>query len=122
MTTITKRFSFCYGHRLPEYSGKCSNFHGHNASVEVEVSGRDNDSYPGMVMDFGKLKIIVNDVIEELDHQDITDKFHGVPATAEVICEWLSIQLLKRLPEGISLQRLSVSETPDAWATWRRDR
>lgn len=44
MITVTRKYSFCYGHRLPGYDGKCANFHGHNAEVEVEIGGEDQNS------------------------------------------------------------------------------
>lgn len=120
MLTITKRFEFCYGHRLPGYDGRCANFHGHNSVVEVEVAGRDKESYTTMVMDFGKLKKIVNPLLDELDHQDITMKFQGSPPTAETICRWLSLRIKEALPQGVNLVRVRVTETPNSWAEERR--
>lgn len=74
-TTATKKFHFCYAHRLPQYNGKCSNMHGHNAEVEVTVSGtyRGPGEYHGMVVDFGILKNIVSPSIEAFDHCTIND-------------------------------------------------
>ncbi len=41
MYRVTKCISFCYGHRLPGYPGKCRHLHGHNArammTLEEEV-------------------------------------------------------------------------------------
>ena len=132
MLTVTKKFSFCYGHRLPEYKGKCVNYHGHNSEVEVEVGGEDEDSYPTMVIDFSKLKAIVNALLVELDHNDLTSFFDypedeadpqcnmvKVPPTAETICRWLRRQIECQLPKGCILVRLRVSETPDSWAEWK---
>lgn len=127
--TITKRFTFCYGHHLPNYKGKCANQHGHNANVEVEVAG-DSGEYPGMIMDFGTLKRIVNEVLEILDHQNLNEveepKEPGVkifniaiPPTAENISSFIAYELGKRLPKGIYLVRVSVSETDTSWAHWR---
>lgn len=123
MITVTKRFSFCYGHRLPNYDGKCVNYHGHNSEVEVEVSGRDKTSYTTMIMDFSKLKALINPIIERLDHKDLTglEPFGGEPPTAETICQWMAMRIKEVLPEGTNLERLRVSETPDSWAEWKRD-
>ena len=120
MITVCKKFSFCYGHKLPGYQGKCREFHGHNSEVEVEVSGRDEESYTTMVMDFSKLKGVVNPLLDQLDHKDITEVFQGRPPTAETICQWMQLQIRERLPIGVNLERLRVSETPDSWAEWRR--
>jgi 6-pyruvoyltetrahydropterin/6-carboxytetrahydropterin synthase len=123
MITVTKKFHFCYGHRLPNYNGKCAAFHGHNSEVEVEVGGRDKHSYTTMVIDFSRLKDIVNPIIEKLDHRDITglEVFGGEPPTAETICQWMAGQIMFSLPEGLFLERLRVSETPDSWAEWKMD-
>ena len=126
VVSVTKCFSFCYGHRLPGYDGKCSSQHGHNASVEVEVSGRDEKAYPTMVTDFAKLKSIVEGLLLDLDHKDLTEFFPWdydlsmqAPPTAETICQWLAKQIQQALPEGVSLVRLRVSETPTSWAEWK---
>lgn len=123
MITVTKRFRFCYGHRLPNYDGKCVNYHGHNSEVEVEVGGRDKDSYTTMVIDFSKLKEVVDPIIDRLDHRDITglEPFGGEPPTAETICMWMAMQIKFALPEGTFLWRVRVSETPDNWAEWRAE-
>lgn len=120
MISVCKRFEFCYGHRLPGYDGKCRFQHGHNSVVEVEVAGRDPSSYQCMVMDFGALKLTVGSILEELDHQDITDKFQGMPPVAEVICSWLTERISQKLPEGVRLIRLRVTETPNSWAEWKK--
>lgn len=119
--TVTKQFEFCYGHKLPGYEGKCNRFHGHNATVEVEVAGKEPNGYPTMVIDFSKLKQIVGSVLESLDHQDLTSFFgdhdtEPMPPTAEVICGYLFNQISNVLPEGVKLVRLRVTETPSSWA------
>ena len=37
MYKVTKRMTFCYGHRLMDYQGKCRVPHGHNGGVEFEL-------------------------------------------------------------------------------------
>lgn len=71
MFTISREFTFCYGHRLLNYHGKCAHPHGHNAKVRIELQsamlGTD-----GMVLDFTELKQTVGQWIEEvLDHRMI---------------------------------------------------
>ena len=64
---ITKRFSWAMGHRLTFHKGRCYNRHGHNFEMKVSVEGRVSKN--GMVMDFGELKEIFNNVVDEpLDH------------------------------------------------------
>jgi 6-pyruvoyltetrahydropterin/6-carboxytetrahydropterin synthase len=119
MNSICKRFEFCYGHKLPDYEGKCQFQHGHNAILEVEVCGRETTAYPTMIMDFKDLKFLVTTVLDNIDHQDLTDFFAPDPATAEVILDYLVREIRMNLPEGVELARLRVTETPDSWAEWK---
>lgn len=63
---VTKQVKFSYGHMLIGVE-KCENPHGHNATLEVSViSTVDPDT--SMVIDFGDLKAIVNNVVSKFDH------------------------------------------------------
>jgi len=118
MLTITKRFEFCYGHRLPYYDGKCSNQHGHNAILEIEVDGPviSEGSKIGMIVDFGDLKKIVEEgTIKELDHQYLNDFFDN--PTAENIVMWIRDLLKDSLP---GLCRIRFYETPGSWCEWKK--
>lgn len=147
MLTVTKVFDFCYGHYLPGYDGKCANFHGHNSVVEVEIMSfrfldKNEERYPGMVMDFSKIKETVKPIIDELDHQFI-NKHKGFleycerklnldhetlypesirsglvekTPTAELICCYLVEKIREKIP---GLVRLRITETSTSWAEWR---
>ncbi|TWU67108.1 MULTISPECIES: 6-carboxytetrahydropterin synthase QueD [Crateriforma] len=52
---ISRRFTFCAGHRLLGHEGKCQNLHGHNYVVEFHLTGEEQDSV-GRIMDFKALK------------------------------------------------------------------
>ena len=69
MFSVTREISFCYGHRLLEYSGKCRHLHGHNGRAVITLAAADLDAL-GMVMDFSRLKRVVGAWIDEhLDHK-----------------------------------------------------
>ena len=71
MYSVTKQISFCYGHRLLEYSGKCRFLHGHNGLLEVAMTRPKLDSL-GFVMDFGDISAVVKKWVDaELDHKMI---------------------------------------------------
>lgn len=72
---VTKEFNFCCSHMLSDYDGKCSNLHGHNYKMEVTLEGEllKEGNERSMVMDFGTLKSMVNDMIEPWDHALIID-------------------------------------------------
>ena len=118
--TVTKIFEFAYAHYLPEYPGKCKVMHGHTGILEVEVidAGGVKAFYPGMIIDFGDLKKVVNQmVIDRLDHA-MLNHFIEIP-TAENITKWVVEQLTPAFGQG--LQRVRVYETPTSYAEWRRN-
>ena len=71
---LTKEISFCYGHRLLNYDGKCRFLHGHNGQVEIVLAGDQLDDR-GMVVDFGDIKGPMKKWIDEnLDHRMLLNK------------------------------------------------
>ena len=74
MHTIVKQLSFCYGHRIMNHDGKCAHIHGHNGSVEIEISEEKLNEL-GMVCDFSQVKNIAKTFIDsELDHKILLRK------------------------------------------------
>lgn len=68
MYRVSKSVSFCYGHRLINYPGKCRHLHGHNARAVITLETGVLDER-GMVEDFSDLKRFVLDWLErEIDH------------------------------------------------------
>lgn len=64
---VTKKIEFCFGHRLPNYPGKCHNLHGHTGVVEVSFSSIDpqaRNQY-GMIVDFFDIRKISQDWIND---------------------------------------------------------
>jgi len=74
MFSVTREITFCYGHRLLEYNGKCRHLHGHNGRAVITLAAPDLDAL-GMVMDFTRLKRVVGGWIDEqLDHKMLLHK------------------------------------------------
>lgn len=123
MLTVTKTFEFAYAHYLPDYPGKCKVMHGHTGILEIEVAEAggvktEYSKYPGMIIDFGDLKRVVEHVvIKRLDHNMLNDLM-TVP-TAENITKWVVKKLDTIFGQG--LQRVRVYETPTSYAEWRRE-
>ncbi len=68
MYRVTKSISFCYGHRLLGYPGKCRHLHGHNAKVMITLEGEELDEL-GMLVDFNDIRQSVKAWIDdEIDH------------------------------------------------------
>jgi 6-pyruvoyltetrahydropterin/6-carboxytetrahydropterin synthase len=68
MYRVTREITFCYGHRLLNYDGKCKHLHGHNgrAIIALEAAALDDR---GMLVDFVEIKRKVQRWIDEnLDH------------------------------------------------------
>ena len=40
MFSVTREITFCYGHRLLDYEGKCRHLHGHNGKAVITLSCR----------------------------------------------------------------------------------
>ena len=67
--SVTKIISFCYGHRLLNYDGKCKHLHGHNGRAEIALEKNALDAR-GMVIDFSDIKREIGSFInEQLDHK-----------------------------------------------------
>jgi 6-pyruvoyltetrahydropterin/6-carboxytetrahydropterin synthase len=116
---IAKTFEVEYGHRLSKHPEKCRFPHGHSLRIEVVARGRtldDND----MVCDYKALKIVVEELVSDLDHamalnssdprltslQEIGDRvllFEDQDPTTEVLSRWLYDGIAERLSEGGSV-------------------
>jgi 6-pyruvoyltetrahydropterin/6-carboxytetrahydropterin synthase len=71
MYSVTRELTFCYGHRLLEYNGKCKHLHGHNGRAVITLAAPSLDAL-GMVVDFSRLKRVVGAWIDEtFDHKMI---------------------------------------------------
>ncbi len=68
MFRVTREISFCYGHRLLNYDGKCRHLHGHNGRAIISLEAPRLDE-KGMLVDFAEIKRHVQRWIDEnLDH------------------------------------------------------
>ncbi len=102
---ISKIFKFDSAHKLPNYSGKCANLHGHTWKLVVTFE-KEVDEKTGMSMDFGEIKNIVNEkVIDKLDHRYINDLIEN--PTCENIILWIKEQL----KEVLGLSEIVLHET-----------
>lgn len=92
---LCREFYFDAAHFIPNYKGKCEKLHGHTYKVEIVIEGEVKKD--GMVVDFVKMKQIVEtSVLEKLDHQALNEMFEN--PTAEHILFWIAEQLKEKLP------------------------
>jgi 6-pyruvoyltetrahydropterin/6-carboxytetrahydropterin synthase len=109
---VTKKFIFNSAHELRNYKGKCKNLHGHTYVLYVAIDGKI-DKKSGMVVDFSKIKKVVeNKVISVLDHNYINNVIKQ--PTAENMSVWIWNQIEKYL----KVYKIELWETPDSFVTY----
>jgi 6-pyruvoyltetrahydropterin/6-carboxytetrahydropterin synthase len=121
MFTLRKRATFEAAHMLPQHDGKCARLHGHSWVVEVELRGHAlHDSGPkvGMLEDFGDLKAVLKDLVEErLDHYYLNESVPELASpTSEALAYWIYWQLKPHLPR---LAAVTINETCTSAAEYR---
>ena len=90
MFIVTKRMEISASHNLNlPYESKCSQLHGHNWIIDVEISAEILDDV-GMVMDFTHIKKVIYD---RLDHRNLNQVFSDLNPTAENIAKWIADEL-----------------------------
>ena len=116
MYKITKKLEVAGAHKLElPYESKCSNLHGHNWIITVELQSEELTEY-GMVMDFTHIKKLIH---EPLDHSYINDVIPGINPTAENIAKWIADTLTGEF-DGIYVvcTRVEVEESPNNTAIY----
>ena len=88
MVSVTKEVTFDAAHMLSNYSGLCSNLHGHTYHLRIKIS---TDDVEDMVLDFNILKQLIQSVIVNVyDHALIfADESHRGLAEEELY-QWAS--------------------------------
>jgi 6-pyruvoyltetrahydropterin/6-carboxytetrahydropterin synthase len=102
--------------------------------LHVTVTG-EPDEETGMIIDFKQLKVIVEEeVIKRFDHALVlrkgttnTEGLNGFnifyldkEPTAENMLQFISTQLINRLPQHVMLHSLRLYETTSSYAEWIR--
>ena len=119
MLTVTKHFGFEACHHLPYYEGACHNVHGHSYKLDVTVGGQVIKDGPkqGMIIDFKDLKKIVKEnVVDKLDHQDLNNIYAN--PTAELMVTDIAYSIMQKLPKEVYLVSVKLWETEDSYAEY----
>ena len=119
MLTVTKHFGFEACHHLPYYEGACHNVHGHSYKLDVTVEGQVIKDGPkqGMIIDFKDLKKIVKEnVVDKLDHQDLNNIYAN--PTAELMVTDIAYSIMQKLPKEVYLVSVKLWETEDSYAEY----
>jgi len=122
---IVVQHHFCAAHSLRGYEGKCRHTHGHNFKVQVTVAGSRLDAR-GLLVDFKDVKAALQQVIDELDHQNLNDlpAFASRNPSTENLCLHFYEQLSRTLPllpggEGVRLTEVRIAETDQYSGVYR---
>lgn len=136
---ITKKFKFEMAHALHGYDGLCKNIHGHSyklwVTIKGEVKNQSGHVKDGMLMDFARLKdIIESQIIEKYDHSLVLNgnsshaeidlsAFEKVyylsyqPTSENLVMDFAKI-IKDYLPQHIILCKVILSETESSFAEW----
>ena len=133
MYKVERRFTFPMGHRLSKNKNRCFSLHGHNVTLLVGVKA-DKLNDEDMVIDFGLLKKIVNDIIDDWDHclmLNIKDKelninkdfskrlkYFEFDPTAESLSKYLYYEINRKLPYDIDIDYVKFYENENSMATF----
>jgi len=107
---------FAAAHTLKNYPGNCSQMHGHNWKVEVEVTATELDEV-GMGLDFKIIKRKTKEVIKNLDHRYLNDlaAFELSNPTAENIAAYLFEQISATIDTpSVAVKAVTLWETERA--------
>ena len=113
MLTISVDTHFWASHQLSLPDGSKEPVHSHNWSVTADVSGEKLSSM-GLVMDFRRLKAMLDDIVAEFDNMalDSIDYFRPINSSAENVAKYIYEKLQLRLPKGVKLEAITVAEKP----------
>lgn len=111
---------FSAAHRLKGYKGKCESMHGHNWKVQA-VFTKKSLSKIGLVLDFSIAKMLLENILRQLDHKDISkiSFFKNNNPSSEHIAKFIFDKLKKVAKGKADLKKVSVWETPTSCASYK---
>ena len=117
MFTVSVETHFWASHQLTLSDGPKESLHRHNWKVAAEV-GSETLNKMGLVMDFRRLKTLVDNIVGELADTTLEKKdyFRQNGSSAEIVAKYIYEKLSPRLPEAVILNNIRVVEEPGCWA------
>ena len=111
MFTVSVETRFWASHQLTLEDGTKEALHYHNWLVSAEV-GRDRLDNMGLVIDFHRLKAMVEGIIAEFDNTALekNDYFQRNFASAENVAKYVYEKLADELQNGVKLDSIRVTE------------
>ena len=115
--SVTKIIKLQTAHCLSDsYSKECQTMHGHSYKCEVTFEG-EIDPKTGMIIDFKKIKEILQPVHDKYDHKCFTkDTFNGHNPTAENMAKDIFQMVRFGSTPYVSIKRVRLWETDTCYA------
>lgn len=111
--TVFKTVTIEVAHFLPGHH-HCGQIHGHSIRIDVGVKGSMN-LQTGMVIDFGDLKTILKEQIEDKFDHDCLNNYLKIPTA-----EFLAFYIFRNLKEvGVNVSVVRVYETPNNYLEFK---
>lgn len=108
---VSKAFTFDACHFLPFHDKRCKFLHGHTYHLEISVKNKILQT-TGMVIDFGKLKSVVEHTVLDLfDHGFINQQIEY--PTCEIMVVWMWAMLSREIK---GLYQIKLYETDGSYA------
>lgn len=120
MFEISSEALFSAAHHLRNYNGPCENVHGHNWLVRAYIRCEKLNEL-SIGIDFKKLRTLLAEVLESLDHCDLNTLFNTEKdnPSSENIAQYIYNELGKKLEEPhCRVSRIDVYETPGNCASY----
>jgi 6-pyruvoyl-tetrahydropterin synthase len=120
--TVSVETQFKASHSVALPDGSREPEHEHFWAVSVEVSG-DKLNGSGVVMDFARLKAGLTDITSKLGGGSLSDNdyFREHGPSAESVAMYVFQRLEPKLPDGVRLVSVSVSEQVGCSAKYSAD-
>jgi 6-pyruvoyltetrahydropterin/6-carboxytetrahydropterin synthase len=114
---LVRTFRFAAAHALPNVPDehKCGKLHGHSYRLDVHIVGKV-DEHAGWVMDFARIKDVVEPLLNRLDHANLNEIPGLENSTSELLAKWLWDKIGPDLP---GLSQIVVWESESARCIYR---
>ncbi len=121
MFELTVQRDFRAAHAIT-MGGQREQTHDHCWHVSVVVQGDSLDG-DGLLCDFHLIEHELEGVLDPLRDRDLnrTPPFDRLNPTAEHVARDIGTQLARRLPPGVGLKSVSVTEAPGCLARWVKE-
>lgn len=110
--------SFSAAHSL-DIGGVREPIHGHNWAVGATLAGPSLDA-DGLLVDFHAMERALDGIVGRFHNRNLNDTppFDRVNPSAELVAQFIAVELSGHLPRGVFVQSVSVGEAPGCTATY----